>query len=63
MKMLGVKNRCRVFEIPTHIKYIKARPRMSMYIKYAADIYQMYLEYISKEDRIKLQQQTLMKYR
>ena len=50
MKMLGVKNRCRVFEIPTHIKYIKARPRMSMYIKYAADIYQMYLEYISKED-------------
>ena len=50
MKMLGVKNRCRVFEIPKNIKYIKARPRMRLYMKYAADIYEMYLEYISKED-------------
>ena len=50
MKMLGVKNRCRVFEIPQNIKYIKARPRMRLYMKYAADIYEMYLEYIAKED-------------
>ena len=28
MKALGVKNRCRVFEIPKGIKYIMAPPRM-----------------------------------
>ena len=50
MKDLGIKNRCRVFEIPSHIKYIKARPRMSLYMKYSADIYGTYLNYISKYD-------------
>ena len=28
MKMLGVKNRCRIYEIPPNIKYIIAPPRM-----------------------------------
>ena len=28
MKALGVKNRCRVFEIPENIRYIMAPPRM-----------------------------------
>lgn len=50
MKMLGVKNRCRVFEIPANIKYIMAKPRMSKYIEYAANIYAIYLKYVSKED-------------
>ena len=50
MKDLGIKNRCRVFEIPSHVKYIKARPRISLYMKYSADIYGTYLNYISKED-------------
>lgn len=50
MKKLGVKNRCRVFEIPKSIKYIMAPPRMKKYIEYAAEIYGIYLRYVSKDD-------------
>ena len=50
MKMLGVKNRCRIFEIPPTIKYIIAMPRMKKYIEYSANIYEIYLKYFSKED-------------
>lgn len=50
MKMLGVKNRCRIFEIPPNIKYIIAIPRMKKYIDYAANIYEIYLKYFSKDD-------------
>ena len=50
MKKLGVRNRCRVFEIPRNIKYIMAPPRMQKYIDYAAAIYGIYLRYISRDD-------------
>lgn len=50
LKELGVKNRCRVFEIPPDIDYIMAEPRMQKYIDYASEIYGIYLRYISKED-------------
>lgn len=50
MKEKGVKNRCRVYEIPADISYIMAPPRMKLYIKYAADIYEVYLKHIAKED-------------
>jgi len=50
MKALGIKNRCRLFEIPKHISYITATPRMQKYIDYAAEIYRIYLKYISKDD-------------
>lgn len=50
MKKLGIKNRCRVFQIPAHVEYITAMPRMQKYIDYAADIYEVYLKYVSKED-------------
>jgi len=50
MKALGVKNRCRLFEVPKDIDYIIARPRMSKYIQYAANIYGIYLKYIDKSD-------------
>ena len=50
MKKLGVHNRCRVFEIPKHIEYIMAPPRMQLYIDYSANIYAVYLKYVSKED-------------
>lgn len=39
MKALGVKNRCRVYEIPKEIDYIMASPRMQLYIDYSAEIY------------------------
>ena len=50
MKALGIHNRCRVFEIPKNVKYIMAEPRMQKYIDYAAEIYGIYLKYISKDD-------------
>lgn len=50
MKALGIKNRCRLFEIPDNVKYIIAKPRMKKYIEYTADIYAIYLKYISKDD-------------
>lgn len=50
MKMLGVKNRCRIYEIPPNIKYIIAKPRMKKYIEYSANIYAIYLKYLSKDD-------------
>ena len=50
MKKLGIKNRCRVFEIPKNVDYIMAQPRMQKYIDVAAEIYGIYLKYIAKED-------------
>lgn len=50
MKAQGVPGRCRVFEIPKHIEYIMAPPRMQLYIDYATEIYGIYLKYIAKED-------------
>lgn len=50
MKAMGIKNRCRLFEIPKGIDYIIAPPRMQKYIDYSADIYEIYLRTISKED-------------
>lgn len=50
MKALGIKNRCRIFEIPKNVDYIIATPRMQKYIDCAAEIYGIYLKYIAKED-------------
>ncbi len=50
MKALGISNRCRVFQIPGNVKYIKATPRMKLYIEYSANIYAIYLKYIARED-------------
>lgn len=50
MKALGLSSRCRVFQIPPNIDYIMAPPRMKLYVEYSANIYEIYLKYISKED-------------
>lgn len=50
MKALGVKNRCRVFEIPDGIDYTMARPRMRRYMEVSAGIYAIYLRFVSPED-------------
>jgi len=50
MKALGVKNRCRLFEIPPKLEYIIAKPQMKKYIKYASEIYGIYLKYIDSSD-------------
>lgn len=45
MKKLGVRNRCRVFEIPPNIDYIMAK-----YIEYSVKVYSVYLKYVSSQD-------------
>ena len=50
MKAQGIKNRCRMSEIPRNIDFIRALPRMQLYIEYAADIYDMYLNYFDPQD-------------
>ncbi len=50
MKDLGIHNRCRLFEIPNGIDYIKAVPRMQHYMEVSAQIYGIYLEYVSPQD-------------
>lgn len=50
MKAKGVKNRCRLYEIPKNLEYIIAKPRMKKYIEYAGEIYAIYLKYIDKND-------------
>ena len=50
MKMRGIKNRCRMWEIPYNIHPIIAKPRMKKYIEYSALIYSIYLKYISPND-------------
>lgn len=50
LKSLGVRNRCRLFEIPKNIPYITALPRMKKYIEYSSLIYSIYLKYIAPVD-------------
>ena len=50
MKSLGVRNRCRVFEIPRGLDYITAPPRMRLYLEYSAKIYSIYLDFFSADD-------------
>ncbi len=50
LKAKGVRNRCRVFEIPKRLRYLVARPRMARYIEMSAQIYGIYLHWISKDD-------------
>ncbi len=50
MKSLGIRNRCRLSEIPPEIEYVIAKPRMKLYMQYSAEIYKIYLRYISPDD-------------
>lgn len=50
LKAQGIRNRCRLSEIPPSIKYEIAPPRMALYIQYSADIYDLYLDYFSPDD-------------
>lgn len=50
MKALGVRNRCRVFEIPAGMDYIMAKPRMKKYMEVSAQIYATYLRFCDAAD-------------
>lgn len=50
LKRLGVKNRCRLFEIPSNIEYMAVKPRMRRYMEVSASIYGVLLDYVAPED-------------
>ena len=50
LKQLGVKNRCRLFEIPSTIEYMAVKPRMRRYMEVSAAIYGILLDYVAPED-------------
>ena len=50
LKKFRIKGRCRVYEIPNNIKYIKVPPRMKLYQEKSKEVIKVYLEYISAED-------------
>ena len=50
LKQLGVKNRCRLFEIPSTIEYMAVKPRMRRYMEVSASIYGILLDYVAPED-------------
>lgn len=50
LKTLGIKNRCRLRDIPSDLDVILAKPRMKMYLDTSRAIVDVYLDYISAED-------------
>ncbi len=50
LKSLGVASRSRLFEIPKKIKYVIAKPRMSLYLAKSREVVEVYLKYVAKED-------------
>lgn len=50
LKTLGVKSRGRLYEIPKNIKYMIAKPRMSLYLTKSREVVEVYLKYVSLED-------------
>ena len=50
LKAMGVKNRCRLFDVPKDPDIVIAKPRMKRYIEVAAGIYGLYLKRMSKDD-------------
>ncbi len=50
LKAEGIRNRCRLFEVPEKTEFIMAPPRMRRYIEYSAEVYGVYLSFFSKDD-------------
>ena len=50
LKKYGVASRCRIYELPTNLDIIFAKPRMQKYIDFSCMIYDVYLKYVSVED-------------
>ena len=50
LKQLGIKNRCRLFEIPSNVEYMAVKPRMRRYMEVSSSIYGVLLDYVAPED-------------
>ena len=47
LKSQGIKSRGRLYEIPSHIEYHIAKPRMNLYIEKSKQIVSIYLDFVS----------------
>ena len=50
LKARGVKNRCRLYQIPPELSYVQVAPRMQVYMEYSARVYGVFLQFVSPED-------------
>lgn len=52
LRKLGIPGRCRIFELPTHLRkhIIFAKPMMADYVDISNHILKMYLQYFSRDD-------------
>ena len=50
LKKYGVKSRCRLYDIPKDIFFIRAKPRMKYYILFAKRIHEIFLRFVSMND-------------
>ena len=50
LKAQGIRNRCRLFEIPEDVSYRASTPHMRRYMEVSVQIYAIYLEFFSAED-------------
>lgn len=50
LKKMGVASRSRVYELPTDVDIIFAKPRMRRYVEVSTEIIGIYLDYVSEED-------------
>ncbi len=50
LKEKGIKSRGRIYEIPNNIKYMRVKPRMSLYIEKSKEVINTYLEFVSIDD-------------
>ena len=50
MKALGVKNRCRIRDIPAGIEHLVAIPRMRRYMEVSAQVVSIYLRFVAPAD-------------
>jgi DNA polymerase V len=50
MKARGVRNRCRMRDIPEHLECIIARPRMHRYLEVSTQIVRIYLRFVAAQD-------------
>lgn len=50
LKAMGVKSRCRIFDLPKDVDIIYAKPRMKKYIEFASKIYDIYMQFVDPQD-------------
>lgn len=50
LELLGIKEDSNISDIPKELEYITIRARYKKYVEYSANIYSIYLKYISKDD-------------